>query len=45
VVFRYEPGDHVVRRDPVDVQLTVQPLNQGFVIRVNFAAARALLPK
>jgi hypothetical protein len=42
VVFRYEPADHTARRDPVDVQLTVQPLNQVFVIRVNFAAARAL---
>jgi len=45
VVFRYEPGDHAVRRDPVDVQLTVQPLNQVFVIRVNFAGANAAILK
>ena len=39
VVFRYEPGDPATRRrDPINVRLTVQPLNQVFVIRVNFAA-------
>ena len=38
VVFRYEPGDPAGRRDPINVRLTVQPLNQVFVIRVNFAA-------
>src|SRR6185437_4218794 len=38
VVFRYEPGDHAARRDPVNVQITVQPLNQVFVIRVSFAS-------
>jgi hypothetical protein len=37
VVFRYEPGDHPARRDPIAVQILVQPLNQEFVIRVNFA--------
>jgi hypothetical protein len=39
VVFRYEPGDLKARPDPINVQLMVQPLNQLFVIRVNFAAA------
>lgn len=38
VVFRYEPGDSAGRRDPVTVQLVVQPTNQAFAIRVNFAA-------
>jgi hypothetical protein len=38
VVFRYEPGGHADRRDSMDVLLTVQPLNQTFMIRVNFAA-------
>ena len=37
VVFRYEPGDHAARTDPIAVQILVQPLNQEFVIRVNFA--------
>jgi len=37
VVFRYEPGGQAARRDPVAVQIVVQPLNQEFVIRVNFA--------
>jgi len=40
VVFRYEPGDQSGRRDPVNVLLTVQPLNQPFPIRVNFAASK-----
>ena len=40
VVFRYEPGAAIrKRRDPINVQLLVQPLNQLFVIQVNFAAA------
>lgn len=38
VVFRYEPGDSAVRKDPITVQLVVQPTNQSFMIRVNFAA-------
>jgi len=38
VVFRYEPGNQPAPKDPISVQLTVQPLNQVFVIRVNFAA-------
>jgi hypothetical protein len=42
VVFRYAPGDPATRRDPISVQLTVQPLNQVFVIRVNFAAPAPL---
>jgi len=41
VVFRYEPGDRAVRRDPAEVQITVQPLNQVFVIRVNFVGTSA----
>ena len=42
VVFRYVPGDPAGRRDPIGVQLTVEPLNQVFVIRVNFAAPAPL---
>ena len=43
VVFRYVPGDAPAsRRDPISVQLAVQPLNQVFVIRVSFAAPAPL---
>jgi hypothetical protein len=45
VVFRYEPGDPAGRRDPITVQLVVQPLNQAFVIQVNFNAAGPAAPK
>jgi len=48
VVFRYEPNQisgQPARRDPVDVQFTVEPLNQIFVIRVNFAGPGPLIPK
>jgi hypothetical protein len=38
VVFHYEPGASAGRRDPIAVQLVVQPTNQAFSIRVNFAA-------
>jgi hypothetical protein len=38
IVFRYEPGTPAARRNPIDVQLGVQPLNQIFTIRVNFPA-------
>jgi hypothetical protein len=38
VIFRYEPVDRAQRRDFINVQLTVQPLDQVFAIRVNFAA-------
>jgi len=37
VLLRYEPGDHTAPKEPVSVQLTVQPINQSFRIRVNFA--------
>jgi len=37
LVLRYEPGGQKTPRDPVNVQLTVQPLDQVFTIRVNFA--------
>jgi hypothetical protein len=37
VVFRYEPGNQAPPKDPVSVQIFVQPLNQVFVIRVSFA--------
>jgi len=37
--FRYEPASPAERRDPITVRLVVQPLNQAFVIRVNFAAS------
>lgn len=41
VVFHFEPGDApAARRDPIQVQLMVQPLNQVFTIRVNFAASK-----
>ena len=39
VVFRYEPADPAGRKDPITVQLVVQPLNQAFMIQVNFSAA------
>ena len=38
VVFHYEPGASPGKRDPVAVQLVVQPTNQAFSIRVNFSA-------
>ncbi len=39
VVFHYQPGDTPAgRRDPIIVRLVVQPTNQAFTIRVNFAA-------
>jgi hypothetical protein len=45
VVFRYEASGPAQRRGPIDVRLVVQPLNQVFVIRVNFTAAGPGLPK
>ncbi len=39
VVFHYEPGARSASPDSINVQLLVEPLNQLFVIRVNFAAA------
>ena len=54
LVFRYQPGEQTNRRnsagnpvapDPISVQLTVQPLNQVFMIRVNFAAPSPTVPK
>jgi hypothetical protein len=45
VAFHYQPGDSPVRRDPFFVQLVVQPTNQVFPIRVNFAAAGAASQK
>jgi hypothetical protein len=38
LVFRYEPRDSAGRRDPITVQLMVQPLKQVFTIEVNFSA-------
>jgi hypothetical protein len=38
LLLRYEPGGQSAPREPVNVQLTVQPLGQTFVIRVNFAS-------
>lgn len=35
VVFRYAPVNGVQRKDPIDVQLLVQPLNQTFPIRIH----------
>jgi hypothetical protein len=45
VVFRYDPTGQTARPDPINVQLMVQPLNQVFVIRVNFAAPGPVVPK
>ena len=45
VVFRYVPGDAASPKDPINVQILVQPLNQAFVIRVNFAAPGPVVPK
>jgi len=45
LVFHYEPGAQTGRPASVNVQLLVQPLNQAFVIRVNFAATGPLAPK
>ena len=45
VVFHYEPNDPAARRDPITVQLVVQPLNQPFAIQVNFTAAGPVTPK
>ena len=45
VVFHYEPGAQAERRDSFNVQLWVQPLNQLFVIRVNFAAPGPVVAK
>jgi hypothetical protein len=42
LVLRYEPGGQKAPRDPVNVQLTVQPLDQLFTIRVNFASPTPL---
>ena len=42
LVLRYEPGGQKAPRDPVNVQLTVQPLDQLFTIRVNFATSAPL---
>jgi hypothetical protein len=42
LLLHYEPGDQRTPRDPVNVQLTVQPLDQVFVIRVNFASPSPL---
>ena len=38
LVLRYEPGGERAPRDPINVQLTVQPLDQVFVIRVSFVS-------
>jgi hypothetical protein len=42
LVLRYEPGGQRAPRDPVNVQLSVQPLSQLFTIRVNFASPTPL---
>ena len=39
VLFHYEPVDRSRSAGSITVQLTVQPLNKIFAIRVNFAAA------
>jgi hypothetical protein len=44
LVLRYDPGDQSERREPIDVRLTVQPLNQVFVIRVKFGAPGPAVP-
>ena len=45
IVFRYEPASPPARRDSINVQLSVQPLNQIFTIRVNFPAPGPVAPK
>ena len=42
LVLRYEPGGQRAPRDPANVQLTIQPLDQVFTIRVNFASPTPL---
>jgi hypothetical protein len=42
LVLRYQPGGQRAPRDPVNIQLTVQPLDQVFTIRVNFATSTPL---
>jgi hypothetical protein len=42
VIFHYEPVDQSRSRGPVTAQITVQPLNQVFAVRVNFASAAPL---
>jgi hypothetical protein len=37
LVLRYEPGGGTERRESASVQLLVQPLDQVFAVRVNFA--------
>jgi len=38
LLLRYEPGGQSAPKEPVNVQLSVQPLGQTFEIRVNFAS-------
>ena len=45
VLFHYEPGKTVERRNPITAQVIVQPLNQVFPIRVNFYAEGPVAPK
>jgi hypothetical protein len=45
VLFHYEPAVSAQRRDPVIVQLVVQPTNQTFAIRINFAGPVPASPK
>jgi hypothetical protein len=45
VVFHYEPGASAGRRDPIAVQLVVQPTNQAFTIRVNFGPPGSVTQK
>jgi hypothetical protein len=42
LLLRYEPGGQKAPSAPANVQLTVQPLDQVFMIRVNFAASTPL---
>jgi len=42
LLLRYEPGGQRAPSAPANVQLTVQPLDQVFVIRVNFASPTPL---
>ena len=42
VLFHYEPVDQSRGREPITVQIAVQPLNRVFTIQVNFASAAPL---
>jgi hypothetical protein len=42
ILFHYEPVDQSRSIEPITVRITVQPLNQVFVVRVDFTSAAPL---